>query len=479
MEQFFLGIDIGTQGVRVVLIDSKGNKVVSDGKTFPLTNESRQEQSPQLWWDTCKFLMKKLLSSTIPGEIRGITVTSTSGTVIPLDSNHKPLHPAIMYSDKRSAKESDLCSTVAKAHINGYTGFNASSGLSKMVWFANAYPGKVAKIHLWVHAADYITGKLSGIWGVTDHTNALKSGYDTVKETWPNYLFDKLGLKKEWMPQVFPSGKIIGKLDRKLAASLGIKNSPEVTVGITDGCASQIASGAIKPGDWNSTIGTTLVIKGVTARQIIDPQGRFYSHKHPEGYWMPGGASNIGADWVTEDFGNDLQLLESQAAKLIPTPYLSYPLRQLGERFPFMAPNARGFEPKGLSRGESFTSNMEGVAYIERYAYEIARNLSGENVEAVYSAGGGSLSPTWLKIRSNVLNLPVYKTKFISGAFGAAVLAASKTVFSGLTEAGEQLIHLEKEIIPEPALNRIYENNYREFIDILLKKNYITEYIHA
>lgn len=475
MGNLFLGIDIGTQGARATIIDDNGNEILSREKKFPLTESSRQEQSPLVWWNTCKGLLKNMFTSPFPRSIIGISVTSTSGTVIPLDRNNEPLHPALMYSDKRSAKEGKLCSAVAKEKICGYTGFNTSSGLSKMLWFRNTYPRKVSKIHRWVHAADFITGKLSGVWGVTDHTNALKSGYDTNKELWPEYLFEDLGLERSWMPEVYPSGTVVGSLIPELAASLGIKNLPKITVGITDGCASQIASGAIRPGDWNSTIGTTLVVKGVTTQQIIDPLGRFYSHKHPQGYWMPGGASNTGADWVTEDFGDDLEKLEQLASKLIPTSYISYPLRQQGERFPFMAPHARGFEPKNVSRAEHFAANMEGVAFIERYAYEVASQLSRETVKAVYTAGGGSLSPTWLKIRSNVLNLPIYKMKQITGAFGAAVLAASQTHFNGLLEAGENMIQLEKEVLPDERLSASYENRYREFVKILLEKNYITK----
>src|SRR5690606_2621391 len=117
----------------------------------------------------------------------------------------------------------------------------------------------------------------------------------------------KLGISKSWLPDVVYSGKIIGSLDQALAKQLGLPNSIKITAGITDGCASQIASGAIKPGDWNTTIGTTMVIKGVCKNPIDDPAGVLYSHRHPGGYWMPGGASNTGADWVTKDFSNDLK----------------------------------------------------------------------------------------------------------------------------------------------------------------------------
>lgn len=474
MKQFFLGIDIGTQGARVVLIDSEGELIDSDKKEFKLTEMSRKEQSPLMWWKACLDLLKKIIAQNkFAGEIKAISVTSTSGTVIPLDKDNIPLSPAFMYSDPRSLKEGDLCKETAQVYASGYTGFNSSSGLSKMLWFIENYPEKANRIGKWIHAADFISGKISGIWGVTDYTNALKSGYNLKNNSWPDYLFDVLKLKKEWMPEVFPSGKVIGKMEPDLANSLGLSNPPMVTTGITDGCASQIASGAIRPGDWNSTIGTTLVVKGVVRKQLIDPLGRFYSHKHPEGYWMPGGASNTGADWVTETFGNDLEDLERNAMDLMPTSHLSYPLRQKGERFPFVAPEAKGFEPKNVSASEHFTANMEGVAFIERYTYELAAELSKEKVIRVFSAGGGSLSQSWLRIRSNVLNLPVYKMKWISGAFGAAVLAASQTYFNGLTEAGSNLIHLEKEILPEKTLTTKYDTKYKFFIELLKEKKYI------
>src|SRR5690606_15732905 len=151
-----------------------------------------------------------------------------------------------------------------------------------------------------------------------------------------------------------------------------------------------------------TTIGTTLVIKGVTKDQFIDPLGRLYNHRHPMGYWMPGGAGNIGADWVTQEFTGQLDRLNKSAEKLIPTAYINYPLRQKGERFPFIAPHAEGFEPFGLSPEERYTANMEGVAYVERYAFEMIRELSGEEINGVYTAGGASNSDVWLKIRSHV-----------------------------------------------------------------------------
>lgn len=477
MPVYFIGIDVGTQGVRVVLTDETGQVRASEEAIFPLTEQSREEQSPRQWWDSglrCLQTMLETVKFTIDlPSIKSIAVTSTSGTVIPLDEQNEPLHNALMYSDNRPTREGKHCKTVAeKFHPNGYTGFNASSGLSKIVWFVTHFPEKTARLHTWIHAADYISGKLSGNFRVTDYTNALKSGYDVKNECWPAYLFEQLPLKKVWMQEVVSSGKPIGKLRPELANELGLLPIT-VVAGMTDGCASQVASGAVRPGDWNTTIGTTLVVKGVTRQELKDPEGRLYSHRHPEGYWMPGGASNTGADWVTAGFSDRLAELTKAAANLIPTPYTAYPLRQQGERFPFTSAQARGFAPEGLSDAELFTANLEGVAYLERYAYELIENLSGETVRAVFTAGGASNSDVWLTIRSNVLNRPVYKCAQVTGAVGAAILAASQTHFNTLTEAVQAMTHIEKEVNPSAELVRTYDAGYRNFVRTLREKGFI------
>jgi sugar (pentulose or hexulose) kinase len=314
---------------------------------------------------------------------------------------------------------------------------------------------------------------LSNQWGITDYTNALKSGYDLRNEMWPAYLYEHLPLKKEWLPEVLPSGTPIGTISSSLAKEFGLSGDMQVVAGMTDGCASQIASGAVNPGEWNTTIGTTLVVKGVTTKEIKDSEGRLYNHRHPEGFWMPGGASNTGADWVTKEFNDHVSEMEEQALKLIPTGYMAYPLQQEGERFPFIAPQARGFCPDNLSPAEKFAANMEGVAYIERYAFEMIEKLSGEKITAVFTAGGGSKNNTWLIIRSNVLNLPIYKMKYVTGAVGAAILAASKTYFKSITEATKALTSIEKEVQPTKDLAAKYEEDYQKFIKILQEKGFI------
>ncbi|MGV6946523.1 FGGY-family carbohydrate kinase [Sphingobacterium kyonggiense] len=478
MNQYFIGLDVGTQGARVVLVDQDGEMIASDARKFMLDEHFRDEQSPAIWWKDC-YEMLTILFQQLPSyldkkQIRAISVTSTSGTVIPLDAKNMPLHPAIMYSDGRSAEQGKRCREVALKHVkDGYTGFNASSGISKMLWFVETYPENAKHIAKWIHASDFLVGQLSGNYHSTDYTNVLKSGYDLTHFQWPNYLFEELGLQESWMQEVVPSGSVIGKLNKELAIEWGIPQI-DVVVGMTDGCATQMASGAVNPGDWNTTIGTTLVIKGVTKNNVVDPLGRLYSHRHPQGYWMPGGASNTGADWISLDFPADLDALNKAAETLIPTGQLAWPLKQEGERYPIMAPQARGFAPVDLSQEMLYAANLEGVAFIERLAYEIIEELSGEKVAAIYSGGGGANSAIWLKIRASVMNIPTYKCKEASGAFGAAIMAASNTYYSSLTDAAAAMAKVEKEVLPDPKLHAHYEIQYQQFKLKLKELNYIS-----
>ncbi|ACT94346.1 FGGY-family carbohydrate kinase [Dyadobacter fermentans] len=477
MQAYFIGIDVGTQGVRVVMLDNTGSTIGSSEQIFPLTPGSREEQSPAVWWEAVWECLQKLLHAARGNidlnAVKAVSVTSTSGTVIPLGDNHEPLHKALMYSDTRPAEEGKHCRELAlRYHAEGYTGFNASSGLSKMVWYSKHYPENAARIKTWVHAADFIIGKLCGDYSVTDFTNALKSGFDVGSGEWPSWLTEHLPLHKDWFQKVVPSGTTIGNLLPDLRESLGL-GPIRVIAGMTDGCASQVASGAVQPGDWNTTIGTTLVVKGVTIREVRDPEGRLYSHRHPEGYWMPGGAGNIGADWVSAGFADDLAALNTAAASLIPTGLIAYPLLQAGERFPFIAPQARGFAPADASREATFAANMEGVAFVERYAYEMIEKLSREVVKAVYTAGGGSNSDVWLRIRANVLNRPVHKCGNVTGAAGAAIVAAAGSHFGTLSEAARAMTRIESTVYPEPALAEAYRQQYRNFIQTLTEKGFI------
>lgn len=476
----FLGIDIGTQGVRTLAVNEHGQILAAANRTFSL-DKQRQEQSPKQWWQMMSLCLREMVEElkkkVSPTYWRTVSVTSTSGTVLALDQNYQPVTPALMYSDSRPEQEARICREAALQQppdFGGYRSFHTSSALPEVLWYVRHHPNQAERIHHWVHATDYLIGCLSGVWGISDYTNVLKTGYDLLQHRWPDYIQSQLGLPLSWFPKVVAPGTPLGPVTREAAAATGLPVHLQVTAGMTDGCASQVASGAIAPGEWNTTIGTTLVIKGVTRERVEDSKGRFYSHKHPQGYWMPGGASNTGSDWVSRDYRHEeLAGLTEKAEKLTPTPWLAYPLQRKGERFPFIASEAAGFEPESLRPEERFAARMEGVAYLERLAYETAESLSGEKVKEIYTAGGASQNNTWLQIRSSVLNRLVIRMKNVSGAMGAAILSASQSYYSGLQDAVSHLVTVEKQVEPQPKKHEVYQERYHQFLERLRDKGYL------
>lgn len=481
--KIFVGIDIGTQGVRMVWVDERGKKHFSSGKSFDLEDEIRVKQDPELWWRYVDRLFLEAKKEDVPFDtysIESIGVTSTSGTIIPLDKNDEVLYGAIMYSDPRSGEQGKYVSEIARKYYGGlprFTRFSSSCGIAKMLWYKENFKEEYdQKLKRFVHASDYITGKMTGEYGITDHSNALKSGYDLHKDKWPAYIFSELELPPSLFSVVKPIGTAIGKLKEEWTTKWDLQNAPVVSVGLTDGCASQIAAGAVNPGDWNTTIGTTLVLKGVTKDYIYDPTGSVYCHRHPDGYWMPGGASNIGADWVHDFSEKEIQEGSVYSENLVPSKTVFYPLKTLGERFPFVSTKAQGeVFVKGGNRQDLFQAGLEGVAFVERYAYEKIGKLSGQKVEKVFSAGGGNKNEKWLHIRANVLNKKIVKSGKAEGAIGAAIVGATHSYKGGIAEAVEQLLGDTEIVSPDAKLVELYTESYQKFIRILKEKGYINE----
>lgn len=483
--QVFVGIDIGTQGVRMVWLDENGEEQFAAGSTFELTDDIRVRQDPDRWWTEVDRLFLQAKEERTSGffdgfSVTAVGVTSTSGTIIPLDKRNRILYGAIMYSDPRSAKQGTEAKSAAEKYYGDlprFTNFSSSCGLSKMLWFREKYKEIFQEqLQRFIHASDFITGRMTGIYDVTDHSNALKSGYDLHKDEWPAYIFSELNLSPSLFPKVKPIGSVIGKMKEEWSQRWGLPQPPLVSVGLTDGCASQIAAGAVNPGDWNTTIGTTLVLKGVTENEIFDQEGSIYCHRHPDGYWMPGGASNIGADWVHDFTEEEIQRGSVYSSDLKPSEALYYPLKTQGERFPFISPEARGdIFKKAESREDLFQAGLEAVAFIERYAYEKIEKISGDKVEKVLSAGGGNKNEKWLHIRANVLGKKILKSRKASGAVGAALVGASHVFGGGISETVEKLLGEMEAVCPTESLVNRYDIYYHRFINLLKEKGYINE----
>lgn len=486
----FAGLDMGTQGARVIIADERGRVVGEGQKALPASALAGGgslplgwfEQDPAAWWEATRAALNTAAigcrdAGLDLGQIASVAVTSTSGTIVPVDEGGRYLRPAIMYNDARAQDEAREVQAkgAGLAERLGYR-FNASFALPKWLWLARHEPGVLDKARWLVHAADFIAGRLTGDFGRSDYSNALKTGYDLLEDRWPDFIGNGLGLPLQKFPRVVAPGQPIGRVTRQAAEATGLPEGAVVVGGMTDGCAGQVASGAVRPGDGNSTLGTTLTIKAISPGLVRDPKGRVYCHRHPQGFWMPGGASNTGGEYLARHFaGQNLARLDEAAARIAPSSLVLYPNLRPGERFPFANPQAGGFalrKPAGQS--EHFLGALEGVALVERQCYDVLTELGSPLGERVYVTGKASRSEVWLTIRASVLNRTLVRPRVGEAAMGMAILAASSQHFPDLNSAAAAMVQIDRTVEPNPAWVEPYEEKYQAFVHACRERGYIS-----
>jgi sugar (pentulose or hexulose) kinase len=243
---------------------------------------------------------------------------------------------------------------------------------------------------------------------------------------------------------------------------------------MTDACASQLAAGASVPGQFVSVLGSTLVLKGANHDLVADPAGAVYSHRHPDGWWLPGGASSTGAQALTAGFaGRKLARLDDLAARHGPARGLVYPLVGRGERFPFAAADAEAFTLGDLAdEVERYRATLEGVAFVERLGYERLAALGAVVDPPISVTGGSSVSPVWNRIRAAVLGVPLVVKPAASTALGACILAAAGTLHPDLSTAMEAMAVNGERVVPEQDEQDALERNYQRFVAAVIERGW-------
>ena len=476
MEALVAGIDIGTSGVRVAAYDAAGRLWAEASQPLQsMRDGARFEQDPEAWWQGAAASLRAVTAATRGrAEIVAVSVAATSGTICLLDADGHAVRPALMYADRRSEEEAqriNQAATTLRQQL-GYA-FNSSWGLPKVAWLAHHEPEQFGHAARIAHAGDVITGHLCGRYDVSDITQALKTGYDVLLERW-SPLLDELGLPTHKFPTVVRSGEPIGQVTAAASAVTGLRAGTLVVAGMTDGCASQIASGAVEPGQWLSVLGTTLVVKGVSKELLHDPDGRIYSHRHPAGFWLPGAASNVGggalASWPREE----LEAYDRAAASFSPTDLVLYPLVGEGERFPFVHHTAHGFAlGTARSEHERYTATLEGIAYIERLGYDVLEELGATVGSRILTTGGGARSTVWNQIRADVLGRTIGVVAEPGAAFGAALLAASAALHPDLATATKCMVRSGTLLSPRTVYQDAYERGYERLRAALEERGYL------
>lgn len=478
-----VGIDIATAAVRVVCVDADGRTLATGGEPLPQPSrgpDGSSEQDARSWWPATATALRQL-TAKLPGrgrEITGVAVSATSGTLVVADGRGAPLGPALMYDDRRAA---DINATAQELGAERWRALGLSVGptaaLGRLAWYLRQLgtpPADGAGGPHALHTPDLIGWRLTGGPVPTDWSHALKTGYDPAAGEWAEEVLDALGVPARRLPPVRQPGTEAGTVSAEAAAQTGLPAGCSVRLGMTDGCAGQLATGAVRPGQFVGVLGTTYVLKGVTRELVTDPEGAVYSHRHPDGWWLPGGASNTGGEALAQTPPERLPALDSAASARGPARCVSYPLRREGERFPFVSGRARGFTlGTPADEAERHRAALEGVAFLERLALERVRHLGVAAEAPLRAAGGGSRSALWSRIRATVLGMPLSLAERAETAFGAALLAASGTLHPDLTSAAAAMTGSGETVEPLPAEQDALEESYHRFTQELRERGWL------
>jgi len=421
----YIGIDLGTSGCRAIAIDE--NKMVcADAETampLPLRKGTFIEQEPDVWWQATQRVLKDISKKLDPTQVSAIAVDGTSGTLIVCDKNGKAVNAAIMYNDNRAKEEAVRIKQYA---LKESAAHGPSSALAKLLWLQDKQITLRANHAL--HQADWITGHLCGKFGVSDVNNALKLGYDPIKNEWPSWL-NRINTPLKLLPKVVKSGAVIGTIKFELTERFNFPITTQIISGTTDSTASFLATGAQKTGEAVTSLGSTLVLKVLADNPVFEPKYGVYSQPVND-KWLIGGASNSGGAVLLKFFTTEQ--LDEMTPKLKPalrTNLNYYPLCMQGERFPVNDP---GLLPNLMPRPTDditfFQGLLEGIADIEHKGYDLLSTLGAPSPTKIYTTGGGANNNAWTTIRSFELNVPLVTSNHTEAAYGSALLAQQGSV---------------------------------------------------
>ncbi len=403
-ENFYGGLDFGTSGARISIINLNKKLVYSNSVPY-----SYCFKNPNSWIKSCENLLVNL-PIEVKINLNKLAISGTSGTLTASNLQGEPIGEAIPYDQACSENKSLLESlTYGEDHLR-----TPYSSLAKALKLIDKYGTNI----LLRHQSDWITGWFLKDWTHGEEGNNLKLGWDLKKESWPNTY-----LKTSWqkcLPQIIKSGKILGQVNFDLAERFNLNKKLILISGTTDSNAGLIAADLGKK-DGLTVLGKTIVVKKIIDNPI-KKQG-ITTHRL-NGDWICGGASNSGCG-ILSQFFSDLEIKEL-SRQINPSKNTSLnllPLNSKGERFPDNNANLEPIlDPRPVSDLLYLHALFEGLAKIELKGWEKLEELTGSLPKKIITIGKGSKNPQWRKIREKIINIPIVSCNK-TASFGTALLA--------------------------------------------------------
>jgi len=417
----YIGLDLGTSGCRALAVDSERRILAQARVALPHPRRGAEggvEQDAELWWTAVVKVLRDLGQGLGAYRPVALCLDGTSSTLLLCAADGTPLAPALMYNDTRARAEAERIAGIAP-HSSPARG--ASSSLAKLLFLAGRMEPAAGTLAL--HQCDWILGRLTGRFGISDWNNTLKMGYDPQREEWPAWI-EELDLGDIRLPRVLSPGTPVDSMSPEAAAATGLPTQTRVAAGTTDSTAAVIATGIREPGEAVTSLGSTLVLKVLATHPVTDPRYGVYSHRFGN-LWLVGGASNSGGAVLRQFFdATQMARLSASLAPDRPTGLDYYPLPAPGERFPIDDPSLQPrLAPRPREDLRFFQGLLEGIARVEANGYRRLQALGAPAPTRVLSIGGGATNAGWTRIRARLMGIPVAPAAAREAAYGAALLA--------------------------------------------------------
>ena len=472
----YIGVDLGTSAVKLLLMDEMGTieKIVS--KEYPLyfPKPGWSEQNPEDWLAQTLEGIKELTSGCEKDQVAGIGFGGQMHGLVALDQEDRVIRPAILWNDGRTGEETDyLNQVIGKERLSGCTANIAFAGFTapKILWMKKHEPENFARICRIMLPKDYIAYKLSGSFctDVSDASGMLL--LDVKNRCWSKEMLEICGIREEQLPKLYESSQAVGTLRPELAEELGLPETVKIIAGAGDNAAAAVGTGTVGEGMCNISLGTSGTIF-ISSREFrVDDNNALHAFAHADGHYHLMGcmlsAASCNKWWSEEilktaDFAGEQADIEKLGEnRVFYLPYL------MGERSPHNNPDARAMfigMSMDTTRADMTQAVLEGVAFGLLDSLEVAKSL-GIKLERTKICGGGAKSPLWKRIIANVMNLKVDVIESEEGpALGGAMLAAVGCgVYPSVEAIARKLVKVVETIEPEPELAAKYEERYQEF----------------
>ena len=475
----YVGIDLGTSAVKLLLMDETGHihKIVS--KEYPLyfPNPGWSEQKPEDWYEQSMAGLKELLSECDKSKVAGISFGGQMHGLVILDSDDNVIRPALLWNDGRTYEECDyLNNVIGKDKLSEYTANISFTGFTapKILWVKNKEPENFARIAKIMLPKDYLAYKLSGVHctDVSDASGMLL--FDVKNRCWSKEMMEICDVKEEQLAKVFESYEVVGTLKPDVADELGLSTEVKIIAGAGDNAAAAVGTGTVGDGRCNISLGTSGTIFISSDSFGVDENNALHSFAHADGHYHLMGcmlsAASCNKWWMeeimqTKDFAGEQKAIEKLGENHVYfLPYL------MGERSPHNNPNARGTfigMTMDTTRADMYQAVLEGVGFALRDSFEVAKSL-GIKIERTKICGGGAKSPLWKKIIANILGLKVDIIESEEGpGYGGAMLAAVGCgEFASVEEAADKLVKVIDTVEPDAELTAKYDVRYNQFKQI-------------